>query len=101
MSLLTLSPSHTHLLLGVNKFFWCVGTLRNSYVCANSQGIVLWDSEQVLLVVLEWRKSLESVCSHLYSLSFLIRPNNSDRTIFLVAAEQILFSVQYIDTSWD
>lgn len=65
----------------------------------NSKGIVLWDTE--LLVVLKWRRSSESVCGHLYSLSLFIRPNNSDRRIFPVVVEQILFSVQCIDTSWD
>lgn len=35
LKILTLSPSHTHILFGVNQFFWCVGTLRNSYLHTN------------------------------------------------------------------
>lgn len=79
MSLLTLSPSHTHILFGVNKLFRRVGTLRNSYLCTNwATTQKEWETEQVLLMVLEWRRSSESGYWHLYSLSSFIRPNNSD-----------------------
>lgn len=100
----TVPKSHPHfiwgepvlLVCGYPKEFLPVHKLSH-----NSKGIVLWDTEQVLLVSLEWRRSSESGCGHLYSLSSFIRPNYSDRTIFPVVEEQILFSVQCVDTSWD